>query len=688
MINSLYQRLMLTTLLPACVLVLVLAAYFAIAGLRSMEGQLFLHGQDIVRYMAPSSEYGVLSGNRQALQNMVQVAMEQRDVRGAAIVSTDGQISAMSGRLSLDTGLLTTPPRTASKIAHGDGWVTFAAPILRTTTDEDSLFQLYLSTKTPQQSEIIGQIILELDTSQLLEKQKELVFQGLAIVIPAFLIFAVFAARMAKALILPILRLSDAAKEMAEGNIDTRVPETSKDEIGYLERGFNHMVDQVSEVHRTLHQRIDEATAQLAYQARHDPLTGLINRREFETRLEAALDMAQAGGTVCSVLFIDLDRFKKVNDVAGHMAGDELLRRISRQLHNRIRDTDTLARLGGDEFAVLLNDCPTAHAQTLADSLCHLVAAYHFPWEDKVFTIGASIGLVEVDKSYQSVVDVLGAGDVACYAAKAAGKNRVEVFRQSNNNEYRTREVLGRNLLEKAIANDSLKFETVPVHPVTATTDEASTVKLIELQGILQDSAEDQAVYLSLMMETAERCELAHLFDQRLLTQSAHLLKRANNVEQYQNATILLRISSASLRHPDFLNHLQETLNQLGSSASDLCLLVCEESSIHFPLEVKNLSTLLRQFGCQMGLDDFGGWMGSFNHLQKIKPDFVRIAATLTRDISNQRGSIALVRAIQEIAHENQCKTIANGICDDADRLCLEKLGVNFLQSKPTSLAQ
>jgi diguanylate cyclase (GGDEF)-like protein len=683
MIASLFQRLMIATLLPACALVLVLAGYFSLAGLHSMEAQLFQHGQDIVRYMAPSSEYGLLSGNRQSLQSMVQITMEQRDVRGAAIVSIDSQILALSGRLSLDDLSLQKPPSAPKMIGQGEGWVTFAAPVYRTSSEDDGLFQTPPKPSLNRQTEVIGQIVLELDTGKLLEQQKRLVLQSFTILIPTLLFFAFFTARLAKTIIQPILRLAEAAKAIAEGQTDTRVPETSKDEIGYLERGFNHMIDQVSEVHQTLHQRIDEATAQLAYQARHDPLTGLINRREFETRLEGVLDITQAGGTASAVLFIDLDRFKKVNDVAGHVAGDELLRRISKQLQNRIRETDTLARLGGDEFAVLLNDCPLEQAHILANSLCQLVAAYHFPWEDKVFTIGASIGLVEMNRHYQSVVDVLGAGDVACYAAKAAGKNRVEIYQSENIFNHHPREIMGREILENAISQQLISYQAVPLHTITRHSESNAPLtpfsRLLELQGFLQESSDTPPILLSIMMEIAERCEIAPLFDQLLLDQAAHQIETSP-----EDFTMLVRISSASVRNRDFTDHLGKLLLRLGSQASQLCVLVSEETAIHFPHEVAKLSDLMREFDGNIGLDDFGGWMGSFKHLQRIQPNLVRITTTLTRDISNQRGSIALVRAIQEFAKEHLFQTIATGVSDEADRLCLESLGVNFLQIRET----
>lgn len=677
MVTGLYQRLMLTTLIPACTLVLILSGYFAYAGQRSMEEQLFLHGQDIVRYMAPSSEYGLLSGNRQALQGLVQTAMEQREVRGAAIISLDGQISAISGRLSIDTISLQAPPNGPTKVAEGEDWVAFAAPVRQSQALEDPFF--HNDNRTPTgESSVIGQVLLELDTTPLAIKQRALIFQGIMTLFPALMIFALLVARLAKTLVDPILRVSEAAQAMAEGQREIRVPETSRDEIGYLERGFNHMVEQINEAHQTLHQRIDEATAQLAYQARHDPLTGLINRREFETRLETTLQVVHSSGTPACVLFIDLDRFKKVNDVAGHMAGDELLRRISRQLQSRIRDTDTLARLGGDEFAVLLNGCREEDAQALANSLCQLVAGYHFAWEDKVFTIGASIGLVELDSSAQSILDVLGAGDAACYAAKAAGKNRVEIFRHDNAGTFKTRAVPGKTLLEEALAGNHLSFEQLPILPSGHST---VSQRLFELRGMLSGQGEEAPpIPLQHMMETAERSEIAHHFDQMLVQEAVRCLQapEGNTIR-----LILLRLSGYSIRQPGFRVFLTDALGSLGVRCVRLCFLISEETAIHSPEVSSEFAQIVRKFGVQIGLDEFGGGIGSFKHIQTLQPRYARLASTLTRDIHLHRGSISIVRAIQEIAHDNEFETIASGISQDADRLCLEQIGIDFLQSAP-----
>jgi diguanylate cyclase (GGDEF)-like protein/PAS domain S-box-containing protein len=170
-----------------------------------------------------------------------------------------------------------------------------------------------------------------------------------------------------------------------------------------------------------------QRAVELAHQALHDSLTGLVNRREFEQRLARVLVSAAELGREHAVLYLDLDRFKMVNDTCGHAAGDKLLRDISSVLDKNLRERDTLARLGGDEFAVLLENCLPEDAARIAATLCHAVAAFEFVWEGRRFHPGISIGVVPIAGERQSVADVLGAADACCYKAKAAGRNRVYV---------------------------------------------------------------------------------------------------------------------------------------------------------------------------------------------------------------------------------------------------------------------
>ncbi|MGH8210818.1 MAG: diguanylate cyclase domain-containing protein, partial [Steroidobacteraceae bacterium] len=160
---------------------------------------------------------------------------------------------------------------------------------------------------------------------------------------------------------------------------------------------------------------------QMSYQATHDALTGLVNRREFERRLEEAIESGHRGDGQHILCYLDLDRFKVVNDTSGHLAGDSMLREVAKVLRDAVRDSDTVGRLGGDEFGMLLMGCPLEKANQIADDVCRAVGAYRFVWKDKIFNIGVSIGLIEISRESGALAELLAAADSACYVAKKQG---------------------------------------------------------------------------------------------------------------------------------------------------------------------------------------------------------------------------------------------------------------------------
>ncbi len=668
-----YQRLLFISIAPMLVITLLLGAYFSTEAIKSMESQWHQRGEDIVRHMAPSSEYGVISGNQAILQSLVQSTADMPDIRGVAIIDPEGKVIAVSGKV------LFAPPKSdkpVSLVSDTSLLSSFSAPIHRTTVAPDNLFELAsVETKSSLSPEVIGQVIITMDRAPLIAQQREVYWHGAGILGLALVFFGFLVLRFTQNIINPINRLVEAAQLLSEGRFSTRVSQSSEDEIGQLERGFNHMAEQLSESHRTMQERINEATAQLAYQALHDPLTGLINRREFESRLEATIRMAHGGEKAC-VLFIDLDRFKKVNDSAGHLAGDELLRRISRQLQSRLRDTDTLARLGGDEFAVLLPNSTGENASNVANSLCSLVSQFQFLWKGKVFTIGASIGLVELDTETSSLTDVMAAGDSACYAAKAAGRNRVEIFEKAIQHEQRQNDVTPlKTRLENALENHLLEFKVRENRP-----SHAHQPPCLDLDILIRDDQNTSPIPLSLMMEAVERCEMAHFFDQQSIAKALQL------IQQSPQRIVLISLSNAVLHDPEAYAHLEESIRQLGERSWQLGLLLNEVTASENPSEALRLRDMLKQTGAQFGLDHFGGLIRNFEHIEMLQPEFIRLTPSLTREISQHRNAVSLVRAIQEIAEDHQIKTLAKDVDRIEDFQILEQLGINYLQGESVVL--
>ena len=487
------QRLLLITLLPSAMMAIVLVTFFTLSGMRSLESDLNAHGHALVRYLAPISEYGIISGQIESLHVLAQTSVQEPGVKAAIIVSQKGRAIAVSGRVSLGSEYLRRPPQQAAVVAENENWIAFGAPVMRSVSEVDALYEP-ISDGAENRSEVIGAVFVEFDKGELAQRQRALVLRGLTIVGIGLLLLAMMAIAIADSAAHPVRRLVFAVHSMSTGQFDTRVKADSSGEFGILERGFNEMASHIEDVHGSMQERIEEATAMLAFQARHDALTGLLNRREFEQRLEKALLNVQAGGEECSVLFIDLDRFKPVNDTCGHLAGDELLRQISQLFQGRLREEDTLARVGGDEFCILLDNCTGPRARQVAEDICGLAAAYRFIWQDKVFAIGASIGLSTVSRYVHNINDILAAGDAACYRAKESGRNQV-IEQLPNSQPERRHEANGwSERISRALADGRVLIEAMPLR---ALQPDAMTGHLVEISARLSEPGQPQHLSFS-----------------------------------------------------------------------------------------------------------------------------------------------------------------------------------------------
>lgn len=670
---TLRQRLLLLTLLPSTLISIALMAYFTLSDIRTLEGELRAKGLATVRYLAPISEYSIISGQVDGLHSLAQVAVQDPVIKATIFVNQRGKIIAVSGRVSLSAESLREPLNEARLVAEQAQWLAFGAPVIRSVSEADTLFEPIFPDAQPNPAEAIGQVFVEIDKGELQRRQSELWQRGLLIVGMGMLLIAILSIGMADNLALPLMRLVQAVRTMSGGRLDVRVPAVSEGEVGELERGFNEMAAHIEDVHLSMQQRIEEATAQLAFQARHDPLTGLLNRREFEQRLERVLGTVQAGGEECSVLFIDLDRFKPVNDSCGHLAGDELLRQISRLFQSRLREEDTFARLGGDEFGIILVDCNSPRARQVAEDLCALAGAYRFIWQDKVFAVGASIGLTVITRDVRNTMDILTACDAACYRAKDEGRG--QVCEHSACTPERRRENGGwPERIAAALAENRLQVEALPLVSLQATEGQ---VYLAELAGRLTEPG-GRPVALSALIDAAERYDLGPEIDRYFVEVAARSLARVRQEER--SMYCLVPLTAASLLRDDSTDFLAAALERNGIRGTGLCLLITEETAARHTASTFEFVQAARLLGCQIALDDFGGGLSSFSHLRAIAPDCIKLNASLTHDIENNHTSATLLRAIQEIAHDLGIRTIAANIEDPAMRHPLAAIGIDFAQ--------
>ncbi len=419
-----------------------------------------------------------------------------------------------------------------------------------------------------------------------------------------------------------------------------------------------------------------EFATQLSFQATHDTLTGLINRREFEHRLDRALASAREEGRHHAMMYLDLDQFKVVNDTCGHAAGDEFMRQISVVLQERLREGDTLARLGGDEFGVLLENCQIEHAVRIADTLRQSIADFHFVVNQRTFTVGVSIGVVNMADGSLTLTEVLSAGDAACYMAKERGRNRVQVYHPKDT-ELATRhgemEWVGR--IQDALTAGRFCLYTQEIVPVDAGQKSARMSELL----VRMIDEHGEIVPPMAFIPAAERYNLMSQID-RWVTRSALATMAARRIKSRVNETCIINLSGASIGDDRFLDFIRTELDKTSAPHGTVCFEVTETAAIANLAKATRFITELKALGCLFSLDDFGSGMSSFGYLKHLPVDFLKIDGSFVRDMLGDPIDNAMVEAINQIGHVMGKRTIAEYVEHEGILMRLREIGVDYAQ--------
>lgn len=415
---------------------------------------------------------------------------------------------------------------------------------------------------------------------------------------------------------------------------------------------------------------------ELSYRASYDALTGLVNRREFEQRLERVLDTAGLEDTENALCYLDLDQFKVINDTCGHIAGDELLRQIAAVLQANVRQRDTLARIGGDEFGVLMERCSLEQAERVANKLRGKVAEFRFAWAQRRFSIGVSVGIVSIDQSSENISAVMNAADSACYTAKHKGRNRVHVYRRSNTDLVRRHgdaEWVAR--VEKALRDNSFELAYQPIVPVSGQFDDGAHIELLlRLPG-----AGGTPVPPGAFLPAAERYNLSSRIDRWVVTNA--LTWFAKNPEALERVAVCsINLSAQSLVDPNFLNFVCDELQESSFPAEKICFDISESAAIANLTDATRLMTTLAKLGCQFALDDFGSGHSSFAYLKTLPVKYLKIDGVYVKGVADDPLDLAIVRSINDIGQVMEMHTIAEFVESERVADKLREIGIDYYQ--------
>ena len=416
-------------------------------------------------------------------------------------------------------------------------------------------------------------------------------------------------------------------------------------------------------------------TRQISYQAAHDALTGLVNRREFERRLEEAIESGHRGDGQHVLCYLDLDRFKLVNDTSGHLAGDSMLREVAKLLRDAVRDSDTVGRLGGDEFGILLVGCPLEKARQIADDVTRAVGDHRFVWRDKLFNIGASIGLVEISRESGTLEELLAAADTACYVAKKQGTGRVVVYSARDEALARhTGEIQWLQRLQTALKENRFQLYHQAIVPAHGEDGGPAMEVLVRLQD---ESGQDLPP--AEFMRAAERYRLMGLVDRWVVqTTLAALGRGAISVPAAHSVAI--NISGQTLADEQFLEFVVECLDSTGVTPGQVCFEIAETAVIANLDHARRFVGVLHGMGCQFALDDFGSGVGSFSNLKTLPLDYLKIDGSFIRNLARDSVNQAMVTAMIKLARTLNFKVIAEQVEDSASEEAARRMGVDYLQ--------
>jgi diguanylate cyclase (GGDEF)-like protein len=449
-----------------------------------------------------------------------------------------------------------------------------------------------------------------------------------------------------------------AVRHTAGGSGGTELPDLNPPLEG-LKREVLALATDFQAKEQRLQERLDTARQQVFFLTTHDALTGLANRKTFEERLESALASARSLGSTHALIYLDIDFLHRINDAFGHLAGDDLLRRLIPVLRGCLRDEELLARIGGDEFAVLIENCSVDYAMQSALRIRDAVQAWQFDWGEHAFQVGVSAGVVAITRLTPGLSAVFNEADSACFAAKEQGRNRVVSFHEAEASQAIRRTNRGwLKRINDAISSGAFTLLYQPIVPLSRPDDPAD-VRRVEALLRMSETGGELILPMS-FIPVAERYDLMRSIDVWVIERAfADFRRLAREKGVAMPAEFSINLSGHTLSSPDFAEFVREKFKQYGVPADAICFEITETAAIANVERARTLIEDLRGMGVRFWLDDFGSGLSSFNYLKHFPVDGLKIDGLFVRGVARSFLDYALVEAIQKIANTMGLATVA-----------------------------
>ena len=489
----------------------------------------------------------------------------------------------------------------------------------------------------------------------------------------------VIARRTARVLEGEVGVIREAVRLTAAGTRGAELPELDPSLEG-LKREVLALATDYQSREQRLQEKLDTSRQQVFFLQTHDPLTGLANRKTLEERLESALASARSLGSTHALVYLDIDFLHRINDAFGHLAGDELLRRLVPVLRACLRDEELLARIGGDEFAVVLENCSADYAMQAGLRLRDAVQAWSFEWNEHAFQVGVSVGVVAITRLTSGISAILNEADSACFAAKEQGRNRVVAFHEAQATQYMRQTSRGwLKRINDAISAGTFTLLYQPVVALAAARDPGARPRV---EALLRMSETGGELILPMsFIPVAERYDLMRTIDRWVIERAfADFRRLARDRGVSAPAEFSINLSGHTLSSAEFGDVVREGLEQFGVPPDCICFEITETAAIANVERARSAIEALRRMGVRFWLDDFGSGLSSFNYLKHFPVDGLKIDGLFVKGIARNYLDYALVEAIQHIAETMGLATVAEYVESEEIAAKLVAIGVPWGQ--------